>query len=116
MKPLLTIDHLIREAKIFCDFMSQENHPELVGVTDGKAVGTYGEIDDLALYVTEDELFALTLELMHIVREAIICVWREVAADAVGKGVCVYTQRLYEGYDKLYHKTSGRDVYGRSDR
>lgn len=43
MKPLLTIDHLIREAKIFCDFMSQENHPELVGVTDGKAVGTYVE-------------------------------------------------------------------------
>ena len=38
-----------------------------------------------------------------------------VAADAVGKGVCVYTQRLYEGYDKLYHQTSGRDVYGRSD-
>ena len=33
-----------------------------------------GEIDDLALYVTEDELSALTLELMHIVREAIICV------------------------------------------
>lgn len=31
------------------------------------------------------------------------------------KGVCVYTQRLYEGYDKLYHQTSGRDVYGRSD-
>lgn len=43
MKPLLTIDYLIREAKIFCDFMSQENHPELVGVTDGKAVGTYVE-------------------------------------------------------------------------
>ena len=42
-------------------------------------------------------------------------VWREVDADAVGKGVCVYTQRLYEGYDKLYHQTSGRDVYGRSD-
>ena len=42
-------------------------------------------------------------------------VWREVAADAVGKGVCVYTQRLYEGYDKLYHQTPGRDVYGRSD-
>jgi len=38
-----------------------------------------------------------------------------VAADAVGKGVCVYTQRLYEGYDKLYHQTPGRDVYGRSD-
>ena len=34
---------------------------------------TKGEIDDLALYVTEGELSALTLELMHIVREAIIC-------------------------------------------
>lgn len=33
-----------------------------------------GEIDDLALYVTEDELSALTLDLLHIVREAIICV------------------------------------------
>ncbi|MBU9739466.1 LA2681 family HEPN domain-containing protein [Diplocloster agilis] len=32
-----------------------------------------GEVDDLALYVTEDELLALTLELLHIVREAIIC-------------------------------------------
>lgn len=43
MKPILTIDHLIREAEIFCDFMTEENHPELVGVTDGKAVGTYVE-------------------------------------------------------------------------
>lgn len=32
-----------------------------------------GEIDDLALYVSESELSMLTLELMHIVREAIIC-------------------------------------------
>ncbi len=43
MKPVLTINHLIREAKIFCDFMSEENHSELLGVTDGKAVGTYVE-------------------------------------------------------------------------
>lgn len=43
MKPVLTIFHLIREAKTFCDLMSQENHPALVGVTDGKAVGTYVE-------------------------------------------------------------------------
>lgn len=34
---------------------------------------TNGEIDDLALYVTEDELSKLTIDLMHIVREAIIC-------------------------------------------
>lgn len=34
---------------------------------------THGEIDDLALYLTEAELSSLTLELMHIVREAIIC-------------------------------------------
>lgn len=43
MNPILTINHLIREAEIFCNFMSEENHPELVGVTDGKAVGTYVE-------------------------------------------------------------------------
>lgn len=43
MKPILTIRHLIREAEIFCNNMSQENHPELLGVTDGKAVGTYVE-------------------------------------------------------------------------
>lgn len=43
MKPELTIKHLIREAEAFCNFMSKENHPELVGVTDGKAVGTYVE-------------------------------------------------------------------------
>ncbi len=43
MKPVLTINDLIKEAVIFCDFMSEENHSELVGVTDGKAVGTYVE-------------------------------------------------------------------------
>lgn len=32
-----------------------------------------GEIDDLALYVHEMELYDLTMQLMHIVREAIIC-------------------------------------------
>lgn len=43
MKPVLTIKYLIREAEIFCNVMSERNHPELVGVTDGKAVGTYVE-------------------------------------------------------------------------
>lgn len=43
MKPILTIAHLVREAEFFCNFMSQENHRKLVGVTDGKAVGTYVE-------------------------------------------------------------------------
>lgn len=43
MKPVLTIRLLIQEAKTFCDFMSREDHPELFGVTDGKAVGTYVE-------------------------------------------------------------------------
>ena len=43
MKPVLTINHLIRAAENFCNFMSEENHRELVGVTDGKAVGTYVE-------------------------------------------------------------------------
>lgn len=43
MKPVLTINHLIREAKIFCNCMSKANHSELLGITDGKAVGTYVE-------------------------------------------------------------------------
>lgn len=40
---VLDIEDLKKEAKIFCDFMRKENHSSLIGVTDGKAVGTYVE-------------------------------------------------------------------------
>ena len=43
MKPVLTINKLIDAACQFCDIESGENHIELIGVTDGKAVGTYVE-------------------------------------------------------------------------
>ncbi len=43
MKPSLNIQSLIQAAKLFCETESLENHIELVGVTDGKAVGTYVE-------------------------------------------------------------------------
>ena len=43
MKPALTINELIESAKRFCEIESRENHVELIGVTDGKAVGTYVE-------------------------------------------------------------------------
>ena len=43
MKPILTIDELIETARIFCEIESRENHVELIGVTDGKKVGTYVE-------------------------------------------------------------------------
>ena len=43
MKPVLTIDKLIESARRFCEIESKENHVELIGVTDGKAVGTYVE-------------------------------------------------------------------------
>lgn len=43
MKPVLTIDKLIECARLFCEMESLENHIELLGVTDGKAVGTYVE-------------------------------------------------------------------------
>ncbi|MBW8687230.1 type II restriction-modification system restriction endonuclease [Chitinophaga rhizophila] len=39
-KETLTIEKLIQEAKQFCLEQSQFQHPELYGVTDGKAVGT----------------------------------------------------------------------------
>lgn len=40
---VLELDDLKEEAKVFCEFMKEENHPSLIGVTDGKAVGTYVE-------------------------------------------------------------------------
>lgn len=43
MKPVLTIDELIKSARRFCEFESRENHIEFIGITDGKAVGTYVE-------------------------------------------------------------------------
>lgn len=43
MNPVLTIDRLIDAAKLFCEIESKENHVELIGTTDGKAVGTYVE-------------------------------------------------------------------------
>jgi hypothetical protein len=43
MKKTLTIQHLIAEAKTFCEQESQYDNKELFGVTDGKAVGTFIE-------------------------------------------------------------------------
>ena len=43
MKPELTLNELIKAARLFCERESLENHRELIGVTDGKAVGTYVE-------------------------------------------------------------------------
>ena len=40
---ILTIEKLKNEAKVFCEMMKSENHISLIGVTDGKAVGTYVE-------------------------------------------------------------------------
>lgn len=43
MKKYITLDDLKREAKVFCNEQSKLNHTDLIGVTDGKAVGTYVE-------------------------------------------------------------------------
>lgn len=43
MKPTLTINELIKSAKSFCEIESGKNQVKLIGVTDGKAVGTYIE-------------------------------------------------------------------------
>ncbi len=39
----LTIKELIDSARRFCEIESRENHIDLIGVTDGKAVGAYVE-------------------------------------------------------------------------
>ncbi len=43
MKEILTIELLIKEAQTFCGLMAKENHHALLGITDGKAIGTYIE-------------------------------------------------------------------------
>lgn len=43
VKSKLTLNELVKSAKLFCEIESKENHIELIGVTDGKAVGTYVE-------------------------------------------------------------------------
>ncbi len=43
MTPILTINELIESARRFCETESRVNHTDLIGVTDGKAVGTYVE-------------------------------------------------------------------------
>ena len=40
---MFSINDVIREAKIFCENESRKNHNDILGVTDGKAVGTYVE-------------------------------------------------------------------------
>ncbi|MFZ4828944.1 MAG: restriction endonuclease [Phototrophicaceae bacterium] len=39
----LTLTHLKKESKRFCEQLQQRRIPELYGITDGKAVGTYVE-------------------------------------------------------------------------
>jgi len=43
MKQKLTINILVKEAKAFCRKESQFDNPDLFGITDGKAVGTFIE-------------------------------------------------------------------------
>ncbi len=43
MKQKLTIDFLVRKAKAFCERESKYDNPDLFGITDGKAVGTFIE-------------------------------------------------------------------------
>ena len=43
MKEILTINELIKSACRFCEIESHKNHIGLIGVNDGKTVGTYVE-------------------------------------------------------------------------
>lgn len=41
--PVLTIEDVCTEARAYSEIITKELHPSLLGVTDGKAVGTYVE-------------------------------------------------------------------------
>lgn len=43
MKPKLDINLLIASAREFCEIESIKERPELFGITDGKAIGTFVE-------------------------------------------------------------------------
>jgi hypothetical protein len=43
LKPTLTLEQLIQEARVFAEVESVYSKPTLYGVTDGKAIGTYVE-------------------------------------------------------------------------
>jgi len=43
MKQKLNIDILVKEARTFCEKESKFDNPDLFGITDGKAVGTFIE-------------------------------------------------------------------------
>ena len=43
MLPQLTLDNLVHSAYDFCEQQNGLNHVELLGVTDGKAIGNYVE-------------------------------------------------------------------------
>lgn len=43
MLPVLSLELLIESAEHFCEIEGKINHKALIGVTDGKAVGTYVE-------------------------------------------------------------------------
>lgn len=59
--------------KRISDIRNALEHKYVKVTNDWLSTEANGDVDDLALYVTECELSKLTLELMHIVREAIIC-------------------------------------------
>lgn len=52
MKEILTLEKLFKAAKEFCIVEGSINFPDLIGVTDGKAVGTFVE-HRLKNYLTE---------------------------------------------------------------
>lgn len=57
-KEILTLEKLYLVAKEFCHEVSQNDYPELVGITDGKAVGTFVE-HKLKNYISSRFIVAL---------------------------------------------------------
>lgn len=54
----LTTEALFEEAKAFCDMENFEKHPQLTGISDGKAIGTYIE-QEFKDYLSQNYTFNL---------------------------------------------------------
>lgn len=121
MKKTLTIDCLIKEARKFCSIYSGVFNPEIFGVTDGKAIGTFVEHlfkeylnvrYDLAIGNSANGLdlpsVNTDIKVTSIERPQSSCPFKDSKQKIFGLGYNLLVF-VYEKYDDLIQKTGKLD-------
>lgn len=110
----LTRDSLIREAELFCARESTRNHPELLGINDGKSIGTFIE-HEFKKYLKNKYDFNLGSSAQGIdFPDAEINTDLKVTSSKKPQSSCPFTdvrQKIYGlGYNLLLIVYSKRDI------